>query len=50
MGDLKDALNEYNNGVLLEKPHENELKLREEVKKQRKKELERIKEVLEKLE
>ena len=47
MGDLKDALNEYNNGVLLEKPHENELKLREEVKKQRKKELERIKEVLE---
>ena len=50
MGDLKDTLNEYNNGDLLEKPDENELKVREEAKKQRKKELERIKEVLEKSE
>ncbi|NHJ20013.1 MAG: hypothetical protein EAX91_03645 [Candidatus Lokiarchaeota archaeon] len=50
MGDLKDALNEYTNGVLLEKPDEIELKMREAAKKQRKKELERIKEVLEKSE
>jgi hypothetical protein len=47
LGDLKDAFNEYNNGVLLEKPDETELKVREEIKKQRKKELERIKKVLE---
>jgi hypothetical protein len=50
MGELRDSLNEFKDGVLLEKPDEMELKMREEEKIQRKEELKKIKQVLEKQE
>jgi len=50
MGELRGALNEFKDGVLLEKPDERELKTREDEKLQRKEELEEIKQALEKQE
>ncbi|MFX0076899.1 MAG: hypothetical protein ACFE96_15750 [Candidatus Hermodarchaeota archaeon] len=46
IGDLKDALNEYEDGDFLEKPDEKEIKIREEAKKKRQEELEKVKQAL----
>ena len=46
IGDLKDTLNEYKDGDILEKPDEKDLMMREEAKKKRQEELEKVKEAL----
>lgn len=50
MGELKDALNEYEDGIYLQKVNEEVLKTREEEKKRREKELTKIRQALEKRE
>jgi hypothetical protein len=46
IGDLKDALNAYKDGVFLEKPDEKELMARVEAKMRRQEELEKVKQAL----
>ena len=50
MEELKESLNEFEEGYFLEKPDERELKAREEEKKRREEELEKVKQAMEKRE